>query len=178
MAPLPYTNTARLLIEYTCLGQEHVAQLRLVSGSLSGDAVSVYNTFAPFIAAFLPDEDAVTGARFAVSGSNLTFPLLVTPETGGQTGAFDPENRPEFISFTGRGGNGRRTRFTLFTPVGDPDTGGYRDNNPSGIAATLLDALEANTPPICAIDGTSVVWNTYHNIGYNSYYQRKLRRSG
>lgn len=176
MAPLPVTNTARLFIEYRSLNQEHVAQLRLINGSTLTDAQTLYGVFAPLMAALLFTSDAVTGARFSAQGSNLSFPIAVSPVTGTVGGTGDEDNRPEFISFTGRGLLGRRVRFTLFTPMQDPDTVGYRQTTPGGAYGAILDALNANTPPIVDISNNLPVWNAYQNAGYNAYFQRKRRR--
>ncbi len=177
MAPLPPETTGRLFIEYTSLGQEHVAVVRLGTTGTSLEAAAVYGALAPLIAPFLPVEDAITGARYAAPGSNLSFPLGVTPEPGTNTQTFDPDNKPEFISFTGRSLGGRRTRFTIFTPAYNPDVDGYRVLDLTGGLGALRNELATNES-ITAIDGEPVIWNSYANAGYNAYFQRKQRRSG
>lgn len=178
MAPLPANNTAVLFIEYTSLGQEHTAELRLPGTSGIAEAEAVYTAIAPAVAALLPNTDSVTGARYRARLSNVSFPLGVAPVTGTGGGAPDTDKRATFVSYTGRSADGRDVRFTVFTPFQDPDTNGFRIANPPGVTGTLLDELQALASQVRTISDGLIFWNNYVNYGFNAYYQRKLRRSG
>lgn len=175
MAPLPESNTARLFIEYTVFGQEHVSELRLSSGSTSADAVSAYAVLAPLMAALLHTSDAVTGARFAAEGSNISNPLPVASEAGDQTTLPDADHAPNFMSWTGRSNDGRRVRFTFFTPLIDLSTTGYRQTSVTGDTLALMNAVQGATVDARTISGAVPVWNSYTNYGSNAYYQRQAR---
>lgn len=177
MAPLPPNSTGRLFIEYTSVGQEHVAILRLGTSSTFSDANTVYDAIAPLMAATMDNNDNITGARYAAPGSNLSFPVSVTPHAGTQLVSQVPGEKPSFYSFTGRSTGGRRVRFTVFTPWVNGETDGFRDDTPHANLQDILDELQSNAL-ITAIDGGSPIWNTYVNYGYNSYFQRKQRRTG
>lgn len=177
MAPLPANSTPRAFIEYTVGGQEHVLEIRLAPGSVSGDASSAFGLLAPEMANFLHTSDAVTGVRFSQAGSNLSFPVAVTAVPGIQAVAPDPDHKPNFVSFTGRSSDGRRVRATMFTQYIDLSTVGYRDNTPSGDTLALMNAITGNELSARTISGLVPVWNTYVNYGANAYYQRKARRT-
>lgn len=178
MAPLPANNTAVLFIEYTSLGQEHTAELRLPSTSGITEAQAVYADVAPTLAAMLPNTDSVTGARYRARLSNVSFPISVTPVTGTGGGAPDSDKRATFVSYTGRSADGRDVRFTVFTPFQDPDTNGFRIANPPGVTGDMLDVLLGLASQVRTISDGLIFWNNYVNYGFNAYYQRKLRRSG
>ena len=177
MAPLPENNTARLFVEYTSNGQEHVAQVRLAGAADITAAVTAYNALKGPMANLLLTTDRVSGARFAAQGSNLSFPLAVSPQTGTLSATADKDMTPRFISWTGRGGTGRRARFTLFTQVGDTATDGYRDLSPGTLAAAMGTALASVAVGSVDISGQPVNWNSYINLGENAYFQRKQRRT-
>lgn len=177
MAPLPENNTARIFIRYTSLGQEHEAILRLGAAGTTAEAGAIYSQFAPLIAALLPSSDAVLGARFQGAGSNVSFPLAGANPVNGSGVTPDTDNQPEFVSFTGRSSDGRRVKFTVFSPQWDPDTQGYRDIAPTGPWLDLLNALRFPDATITTISGGTPLWNSYMNRGYNAYFQRKLRRT-
>lgn len=175
MAPLPESNTPRLFIEYTVFGQEHVSEVRLSDGSTSADAVAAYAVLAPLMADLLDDADSVSGARFAAQGTNISNPLPVAAEPGTQTTPPDPDHAPNFLSFTGRSNDGRRVRFTFFTPLIDLSATGYRAASVSGATLLLKNAVEGATVDARTISGAVPVWNSYTNYGSNAYYQRKAR---
>lgn len=177
MAALPVTNTARLFIEYTSAGHEHVAQIRLPLGSTQANAEAAYAAMAAVMAPFLHTTDRVVGARWAAAGSNLSFPITAASVVGTLGGTLDTDQKPEFISWTGRGGGGRRCRFTIFSVRPNPETVGWRNDNLSSQEAAVRSALQANPVNAVDISGQTVFWNNYVNYGYNAYFQRKMRRA-
>lgn len=178
MAPLPPNTTARLFIEYTSVGKEHTAELRLPVGATTADAEAVYDLMAPAMAAGMASNDSVTGARFSAAGSNVSFPLGVAPDAGNLDAVSDIDMRARFVSFTGRSVDGRDVRFTFFTPYVVADPNGYRQITPTGLAAGILAVLTGLGASIRTISGLQPIWNTYANLGYNAYYQRRNRRGG
>lgn len=176
LGPLPANNTSRVFIDYTAGGQKHTAEIRLPSGSSQATAETAAAHMAPLMAPFLWNTDSVYGARFQLAGSNVSFPISFTPVAGLQTPT-DPDRKPNFISFTGRSLDGRRVRFTLFTPAEDIDAVGYRDTTPSSYALAILNGLKHANVNARSISGANPYWNSYVNSGVNAYYQRKMRRT-
>lgn len=178
MAPLPQNNTGVLFIDYTAGGQKHSAEIRLPSGSNSAEAVTAYNAMKGPLAARMYTVDSITGARWRAAGSKLSFPLAVTPQAGSVAGTPDVDNKTMFFSFTGRGGGGRRCRFTWFTPVISVTASGYRASPIEAVYLAVLDALRGPSVAATDIQGNTVIWNNYVNFGSNAYFQRKQRRTG
>lgn len=178
MAPLPDNNTPVVFIDYTAAGVSHTAEIRMALGKGTSDAVAVYNALKGPMAAFLHTSDKVKGGRFRDVGSNVSFPLTVSAVAGTVSTALDPDNRPNFISYTGRSTDGRRVRFTLFSPYLNLSDNGYRTQSLSGADLTLYNAVTGNTVDARTISGGVPVWNPYRNNGSNAYFQRKIRRTG
>ncbi len=177
MAPLPVSNTPRLFIDYTSVGQEHTAVIRLPLSAGTSEAIDAYNGMKAALLAITYTSDAIQGARFAGLASNLTFPLSVIGGVGTLSGTPDPDYKPNFASWTGRGGTGRRCRFTWFTAFVTPVSDGYRDDTPNAQFSAVRTALLSASVAAVDISGMTVFWNPYVNFGVNSYFQRKARRS-
>jgi hypothetical protein len=175
---LPVNNTARLFIEYTSGGQDHVCIVRMTDGAHEQEGMDQYATLRPLIAAYLPSTDAVKGARFCERLSTVSFPLAVAPVAGSLGPSFAPDNKPNFVSFTGRSRDGYRVKLTVFSAA-VLETERYREVAPTtGPAAALLGYLRNAATNIVTISGQKPIWNNYVNQGVNAYYQRKQRRVG
>ena len=190
MAPLPDSNTGRVWIDYRTGGgatsQNHSLMIRY-SPALGGtfaealvEACSALVTPGP--AAYF-DGWAITGARHAVQGSDISFPVTVPSvfldfEGAGQVAATRADQARE-SKFVGRtAGQGRRVNFSVYgivdTTFSEDDfrivalEGNYPD--------TVLSVVtEAETGSWVGIDGSFTVWYPYMNWQYNSYWERKLR---
>lgn len=177
MAPLPDNNTPTLFVDYTSGGQTHTSEVRLPSGASSGSAAVAAGVMAIVMKALLFPSDSITGARFRQAGSSVSFPVTFTPVVGTQGGTPDDDNKPNFVSWTGRSIDGRRVKFTVFTRAVQPALQGYRDTTPSTGEQAVLAALTDNDVDARTISGQAPIWNTYVNYGANAYYQRKARRT-
>lgn len=177
MAPLPDNNTAVLFMDYTSGGQKHTAEVRLPSGATSGSATVAAGVMAIVMKALLFPGDSITGARFRQAASSVSFPLTFSAVVGTQAGTPDDDNKPNFVSWTGRSTDGRRVRFTVFTRAVQPVLQGWRDTTPSAGEAAVLAALMDNDVDARTISGAAPIWNSYVNYGANAYYQRKARRT-
>lgn len=178
MAPLPSNNTGVLFIDYTSVGQRHSAEVRLPAGSGTTEAIAAYNALKAPMAGLMFSSDSITGARWRDAGQTNSFAIAVTALAGSNSGTPDPDRKPVFISWTGRGGGGRRCRFTLFTPFISLDAVGFRNNSPGPLENAVRTALLSAAVEARDIEGNTVFWNTYTNYGANSYFQRKARRTG
>lgn len=177
LPPLPDNNTDRILIQYTSFGQQHVAELRVADGISPATAIDVYNGYANLMKALITTSDVITGARFAEKGTLVSFPLTVSAVQGTNAGAPPADNKPNFISIVGRSPTGYRTRFTVFTGVYG-EASKYRMYPGEGAAAfALLNYMKADTNTFFAKDGVKAIINNYINLGVNSYFQRRQRRT-
>lgn len=175
LAPLPPETTPRMNIRYTAAGQEHLAQVRLAVGSSSAAAVTAYNTIAPAMAAILPLADSVLGADYIAEGSTISNPLAVDPVDGEVSIPYDTDRVPVFISFTGRSSDGRKVKWSMYAPLTDTTSTGYRDNSPDSLLEDVRQALI--TAGARTISGGTPVWHSYVNYGQNAYWQRQRRYS-
>lgn len=170
LPPLAENNTVRGWLKYSNMGVEHELQFRLPAGSSSADVGLTGQDLATGLKSLLPDTDSFKGLRWAIAGSNLSFPLPFAAIAGtGGAASGELDDKAKFIALAGRSLNGYRCRITLFTAA-TPDTQGYR-----GPTGTLYNVVTALSMPLVAIDGAPVVWNAYSNVGYNAYWQRQLR---
>lgn len=178
MAPLADNLTPRLFIEYTSMGHEHTMLIRLQGGATGADAITAYNEITAILKSGMHTSDSFTGARFSAAGSNLSFPLSVTAVAGTGSTSVGEDNKPNFVSWTGRSLQGRRVKITFFTGQTGEITGFRWGTPPAGWLANMLSYLDLDAEGIVAADGGIPVWNPYVNMGVNSYYQRKFRRTG
>lgn len=170
LPPLPENNTDRAWLKYTCMGTSHEVVFRFPSSTTQANIITAVTAFANSIKVAMPTTDSFTGLRHQDSGSNLSFPLAWTSIAGTYANAVTADEEAKYYSITGRSLNGYRCRITFFTPA-PLDSAGYR----TASGSNLQTAVAAMTTAPVAIDGAAVVWNTYTNIGYNSYWQRQLR---
>lgn len=178
MAPLPENNTGRLFIEYTSAGRAHTLLLRYPDEVDGADAAGFAGPVIAAMKGVMASNDAVTGARFSAAGSNVSFPVAIVTGPGTGSAWTDPDAGAGFASWTGRSADGRDVKYTVFNTNVNPDTLGYRALVPGTVWQDFLDAIdEATVKPRTISEGIPFM-NSYVNYGYNSYWQRKLRRGG
>lgn len=178
LPPLAANNTNRMFIKYTSGGVQHEAVIRLMQSAAQDKATALFNALLPKLQAITFTTDSIIGARWQGFGSLFSFPMAVTGGAGTLAGTGSKGQHPEFVSWTGRSGDGRRVRFTWFTQAMDVPAGDYRVEQP-GTAYTDIRAILADQlHQVVTISNQFPVWNTYLNYGVNSYFQRKIRRTG
>lgn len=178
MAPLPANNTNRLFVRQVGAAGVHETVMRFPSNVSQQDAVTRARVLCLALAPMISNTVSFAGARWQVAGTKLSFPVnWGAAITGTNATLISAENKPRFVSATGRSTGGRRVRMTFFgVTVGvTPD---YRVIPEEGAAVNaFLDELHVGTPGPCAIDGLLPLWNDYLNAGYNAYFQRRNRRT-
>lgn len=175
LPPLPANNTDRAWLKYTSLGIEHEMVLRFPASTPQADISTACGVIANALKAYILGTDSFLGVRHQDAGSIVSFPIAFTPVVGTGSGLDDGDDKPRFMSITGRSLAGYRVKLTMFTGQ-VTDASGFRQNRASGnYADVFLDAIDAMAVQPRAIDGNLVVWNQYANFGYNSYWQRKSR---
>lgn len=175
--PLPTTNTARLLIQYTSCGDPHVLQLRFATPTSLAEALSKSEAVLDAMQPLMAPIDGVTGALWYAQGSNVSVPAPVATFSGTNAGTIsDDVDKARFIALAGRSPGGVPVRVTLFTPfIGEGygfRVGAVAIGAPwTDLWTAILDADNS----IVAKDGTLPYWKSYFNIGINAYFQRKNR---
>lgn len=180
---LPPSNTPRYWVDYVANGTEHTFQFRYPGGALSGEPdTSFLNGITLWLSemlAFLPADFAITGARYAPAGSDVTLPATEPASPGTGAGTAQAAERPAFITFVGRSAAGRKVKVQLLSiavsPVGE--VGVYSDYRITpGQSADFDAAVAALQLLSCvAIDGNPITWYTYGNLGYSAYWQKRQR---
>lgn len=191
MAPLPETNTARLLLDYTSMQREHTLMVRPARNLLGAEKQDMAQAFATVMKARMLNIDSVVQARYADAGDAFTVPIPFNPQAGlvsvaGNVWAQDPESAN--ITIVARSHtSGRRVRYTLFTGVSTdpwPTNNRYEPGDAAVIDTfrlnftTLVEGEGDVAVPLVAIDGNFVTVYNYVNLSLNAYWQRKQRRGG
>lgn len=175
MAPLPYNSTDIVFVDYTVGTQTHTTQVR-IPGLVTPAA------FGTWFKELLADTNTLwfssscTGVRVQVLGTNYSIPWPGTTLEGHNwgTGVSGANSTPLFGTFVGRGSTGRRCRLTIFGYK--LDLSSYRVTAVENTAvADAVATLNAPTTYPIDIASTVVTWYAYLNVGYNAYYQRKVR---
>lgn len=175
MTPLPEESTARYIVHYTSVGNEHVQQWRV------GSPISP-TTFQTFLISFWDALDAVllsatiTGVGFIADGSTIENPVVMGTFVGSSYGSGTGSNiqGTGFLDFVGRSSGGKRIRVATFSPnLVDESFRLHIDENTH--IATAHVVLSTNTVDLVAIDGIAPVWKPYANWGYNAHWQRARR---
>lgn len=180
MAPLPYNSTSVLKVQYThdSFGEREML-FRAPTGVSANDITTSVVAFLGVVASvFWFDEVSTTGATWQAAGTDFSLPTTFPVLTGANTGALAGTDVPRFFSVNGRGiGTGRETKVGFYfvdTPVDDNYRYAYGE---LATVDTLLDAWQAlcEDETVCTIGGDVIVPRQYANVGYNAYWQRRLR---
>lgn len=182
MAPLPYNNTSilRVLYAHTDFGEREML-FRARPGVTSGDLVETVSDFIQVgIAPLWSSDVTVTGGTWQEAGADFSLPIAVPAIAGENGGVVTATNVPRFASVNGRGiTTGREYKVGFYFGVFAIDTN-YRytlGENPQ--MDTLINAfgILSASLEVCTIGGDQMQRRTYANVGYNAYWQRKLRKS-
>jgi hypothetical protein len=181
MAPLPENNTNRLFVDYEGDFGTRQMQFRVNDGIAPAEAVTRVSIFlADSVAPYWFPAVSVTGMRWQAANALFSLPVGNPSVPGEGTGTQDPRDYPRFVSVGGRGiTSGRRVRLTVFgIAVGVSNN--YRlENAETPVVNAILAGLASLTTLGCwrTIANDNPVNYGYLNAGYNSYHQRKARRS-
>lgn len=182
MAPLPANNTGRVRIKYIANGREHVIAPRYAG--VDAPTPTFLEGVDDFLIAanpFMPNDWAFVEWGYQAAGSAITVPLDGAPTTFAGTRVTKPWDKAAYGDVVGRDTLGRRVKLSLlgwaYGPDEDEASGdGYRLYPAESIVVQpLLDALVASQ--IVTISANTPIWKQYINIGYNAYFQKKLRTS-
>lgn len=182
MAPLNPNNTGRFYVDYQANARQHTVMFRYSQGAGPVPPSTPFLTqvadFLNAIAPKMPTDFTIGGARYSAWMSNISLPFAAPVVTVAGTYTLDPSSAPAFISFVGRGTNGRRSRIYMLgaglAPHQETGTENYRINateDPDiGDAVAILDSSV-----IVDISNVQPEWYDYVNLGYHSYWQKEMR---
>lgn len=180
LPPLPPENTARLWIQYSAGGVDHEFLVRGLAGVDPAAFVGNVRTFIQQLQATLPTNWQAYGARYAAAGQTFSTPVPFGAALPGTkaTESITGITVPNFVSFVGRDGAGRKWRLSILGFMSSQE-GDYRveggDNIDLDAARSFIQLQPTTFLTIAAFKPT--VYN-YFNIGRNAYWQRQQRRSG
>lgn len=178
MAPTPDVYTDRYWLRYQGAGGTHEMLFRFLPATPDADAKAKILEVVTTLKVFVPVTTSFNGMRFAAAGSVNSFPTTWA-SVAGTNGAGVPANgAPAFFTWVGRDSGGTRIRLTLLGTVDQPDANYRRTPAESPSVAAVIASLRDVTPTaIVTVAGLIPIWADYANVGYNAYFQRKLRRS-
>jgi hypothetical protein len=179
MAPLPINNTSRMIYEYSWPNGDGNFQIRFNSALVSTADVDNYTLgLLGALDPILSADWTIIGQRFQQQGNTFSLPVAPIGFTSTPTTVQPEAQRPLEVSFQGRSSGGRRASLSIFgARLTVPAI--YRipfgvvtdvDGVISYLQAGLIDGVHV------AIDNLSVLWYSYANLNYNSYYERQARR--
>lgn len=178
MAPLPTTNTARLVIDYNWDGDDHELMLRFATGAAALAATEdVADWLESFVPTKVPTSWTTLGARLYDVGESFSNPVPFPIIAGGASEAGDIYH-PLFLSLNGRTSGGRRARvfFYGYTQLTLQADYRFTTGNDAGVDAFRTDFVSmAASIGVVGIDLIAPTWYPYVNQGYNAYWQRQAR---
>ena len=178
MPPLPPSNTARYWLDYTygAAGPRSL-QVRYESPATDQDVADWLDVLLGIIDGPMDSSWAITGARKAALGSNVTLPAVTpvgpTPSGGTIAAAY----YPYFISGQFRDVTaGNKGKLSVYGLNLVPDNTYRFAVGESTVMDNLLSFLQVPVVGInISIAGNPVQYHDYINAGFNAYHQRKQR---
>jgi len=181
MADLPQNNTNRLFVDYTTGRVQHTFTVRYESPATAFDARDAAETFLTSLSGILNGAWTTIGTRVSLAGSNISLPGPEINVVGdGGAGPLDAGLEPRFFSYSGRSiGEGKQLQLPIYGIVGNQEPDYRMELTDSASLNSAWEDLEAFSigNVFIAIDGASVIWKKYINVGFNAYWQRQRRRS-
>lgn len=174
MAPLPENNTIRIWLAVSPAGVPDSEVLLRIQGefeNVPATCIAVARDFATAMAPLMSTNTNFIGARYSFAGGTLSFPLAFgTPIPGTALGAVDnPEFGEAYIQLVGRSAGGRFYKNKIFGSFHWPFKNGYRmaaaDYPAVNTLINTLNGYTGGTGLLRAIDGQTMVWKEYLNLG-------------
>lgn len=156
---------------------KHTLQFHVAESTVGATAIGDITALVNLLKTQVHTTTTFNVLRFRPSSSLVSLPVSWTAIAGTNTTAQAVENYPNFISFTGRAGNGRRITLKLFGWVGEPDADYRALSSESANISAIVNELNKFGSSIRTVDGGAPVWNPWSNQGVHAYFQRKARRA-
>lgn len=177
MAPIAPNALPRSKVKYTGYGMSHT--LLLHWGSATSQATAEANAAAVIneLRRMFNSDTVFDGHDFIPAGTGIGNPTAWTNVTGSSPGMGGLHWRARYVSFVGRGPDGRRIRLFLFGAYPEP-TNNYRitfaeDSN----VAAVVNYLNGASSPLVTVSGSKPVWKNYANSGVHDFLLKRIRRT-
>lgn len=171
-------NTARYFLDYGYgAAQQRSLQVRYEAPATAQDVADWLDVLLGILAPILTDNWAITGARLAAAGSNVTLPT-VAPTFAAPTGtSISAVYYPLFNAFQGRDSvAGNKCRLSIYGISNGVPTDYRWQRGDSTLYADALDFIQTPVTGVnISIAGNQPQWYDYLNVGFNSYHERALR---
>lgn len=175
MAALPPSSTARVKIQYTVDGHDHVCQIRYKAPDTTDDVIAGFNDLITAIGPRL-HESTFVQASVAALGSDIFNPLAGDWPVGWGDGAAPNYGSALYYDFIGRSLDGRRVRLALFGAQNLQMGTDYRINTAEDADVdAAVQVLNEAEGIFLSINGFQPVWYSYVNTGVNAYWRNKIR---
>lgn len=175
MAPLPESSTERVKYIYQNAINQHSVTWRVVSGTPTADVDDLMQAMLTNIGIGCL-ASTITGVERALIGSNIFNPVADSSLLGDAFGS-EVGNQiadAQFISFVGRGSDGRRARLYLYGwKVADFNFRLLPSENPN--VGTFVAALNTVSAPLLTIGGTAPIWHNYANVKTSDHWVKVAR---
>jgi hypothetical protein len=149
--------------------------MRSVDGVTDTEASAAFDVFLSAIDSQIY-EMSVDGFRVSETGSNVSLPASFAGAAtyGSDDGPND--HTAAYVDFIGRSSAGVRCRVAVFGGKNFSLGADFRVSEAdSSVVEDAISALQLNPDTWEAIDGRTVTWNRYFNIGVNAYWRNKIR---
>lgn len=184
MAPYDQNFCNRFRVRYTSFGLGHGQTIHYGTdpADVATPPVTQWQAVQDAVAALLWDDWTATSAAVAAAGSDTFLPRATPGITNGANAKGDRAGYgPVYLSFQGLSSAGVRASLTFFGSAVSPIQAAadratdYRitEGEDGDIDATLA-ALDAASQ-FTAIDGNSIFWHRYANVGVNAYWEHAVR---
>jgi hypothetical protein len=174
---LPPDNTQRYFYDYSVYAEQHTLIVRCHESVGLDDLKVQLDLFLTALGAGLITITTV-GLRHAEAGSNVTNPVDAEglAATYG-SGSGSVINAPLQVTFTGRDGDGHKTRVGMFGWEAQTDTSWRYTTSEN---AVVLDTVAQLTSSGAAgvfftINAKRPIWHPYMNVGYNDHWVKNER---
>ena len=180
MAPLPITNTSRLVVDYSWRGTPYKTLFRFPGATDAAAAIDVIDTLHGVMWAYMENVAAVTGTGvWYPEGDTVSSPVEVTPQPAGSAGsAFDANPNALQWEFLGRSLDGRRVSY-FFQGIAQPMN--QRQRSLASFWESIANILTAFDTAVagglCTISGSAPVFKAYANQVVNDYLTHRTRRA-
>lgn len=180
MAPLPESNTNRLLVDYVVnSADKHTLMFRFPESITSEQAVTKINDVLTELDDAFYTDTIFESARWAEKGSEISFPVPWTPVNGATASGSRPVDfRARFFSMVGRSTSGRNWHLSFFGATLLVDANFRILDSEAPALVAVREALLSGGDPLVAIDENMIVPLNYFTSRVSAYWQRKIARGG
>lgn len=174
MAPLPFNGTNILFVDYQNAVGQHTMLFRFDENLANSVVADSVNDFLLGISALMHSA-TILATRIQVRDTNFSIPVSIGLDgTGFGSGTANQETNATALTFVGRDGGGRRSRFSVFGFKGGLSN--YRLlSTESADIANAVGVLNSRPGMFLSILHVQPLWYPYADVKANDYWVRRAR---